>query len=113
MTMPGSRREPNRDFVRRTPLATARTRPRVRVSIVMMRSASPSLWVRRTIASSRYRGMAPFSPAADAWVHRTRRAGRTATERGPPGTARGTPDIEHVFDVLGYAGCMDLTLQGS
>ena len=53
MTMPGSSREPKRDLVRRTPFATARTRPRVRVSIVMMRSASPSLWVRRTIASSR------------------------------------------------------------
>ena len=42
-----------RDVVFRTPLATARTRPCWRVSNVMIRSASPSLWVRRTIASSR------------------------------------------------------------
>jgi recombinational DNA repair protein (RecF pathway) len=39
--------------VRRTPLATARTSPCERVSRVMMRSASPSLWVRSTTASSR------------------------------------------------------------
>ena len=39
--------------VRRTPLATARTTPWWRVSRVMMRSASPSLWVRSTTASSR------------------------------------------------------------
>jgi hypothetical protein len=49
----GSSREPNFDIVRRTPLATARTRPLSRVRRVTMRSASPSLWVRSTIASSR------------------------------------------------------------
>ncbi len=51
--MNGSSRAPNRELVRRTPLATVRTLPRVRVSTVMIRSASPSLWVRRTTASSR------------------------------------------------------------
>ena len=49
----GSSREPKREVVRRTPFATARTRPCWRVRSVMMRSASPSLWVRSTIASSR------------------------------------------------------------
>ena len=49
----GSRRAPNRDFVRRTPFATPRTFPWLRVSIVMMRSASPRSWVRSTMASSR------------------------------------------------------------
>ena len=43
----------NLEVVLRTPLATARTWPCSAVSRVMMRSASPSLWVRRTIASSR------------------------------------------------------------
>ena len=38
----GSSRAPNPLEVRRTPLATARTRPRSRVSTVTMRSASPS-----------------------------------------------------------------------
>ena len=42
-----------RDLVRRTPLPTVRTLPRLRVSTVMIRSASPSLWVRRTIPWSR------------------------------------------------------------
>jgi hypothetical protein len=46
--MNGSRRAPNFDDVRRTPFATARTLPWRRLSIVTMRSASPSLWVRRT-----------------------------------------------------------------
>jgi len=41
------------DEVRRTPRATARILPCVRLSRVMMRSASPSLWVRNTTASSR------------------------------------------------------------
>ena len=49
----GSSREPQREEVRRTPFATARTSPCERVSRVMMRSASPSLWVRSTTASSR------------------------------------------------------------
>ena len=52
----GSSRDPHRDVVLRTPFATARTRPCWRVSRVMMRSASPSLWVRSTTASSRGRG---------------------------------------------------------
>src|SRR3954470_15885864 len=50
----GSRRAPNLLFVRRTPLATARTLPCRRVSTVTIRSASPSFWVRRTTPSSRY-----------------------------------------------------------
>src|SRR5215210_7603547 len=50
----GSSRAPNLLFVRRTPLATARTLPCRRVSTVTIRSASPSFWVRRTIPSSRY-----------------------------------------------------------
>ncbi len=69
--MNGSRREPIRDDVRRTPFATARTLPWARVSIVMMRSASPSLWVRRTIASSRYVGtvhcLPPVRPSERRW----------------------------------------------
>ena len=48
-----SLRAPNLEVVLRTPLAMARTCPCSAVSRVMMRSASPSLWVRRTIASSR------------------------------------------------------------
>ena len=44
---------PNFDLVRRTPLATALTLPCWRVRSVTMRSASPSFWVRSTIASSR------------------------------------------------------------
>src|SRR5919205_4323353 len=51
----GSSRAPNLLLVRRTPLATARTLPCRRVSTVMIRSASPSFWVRRTTPSSRYR----------------------------------------------------------
>ena len=39
----GSRRAPKREVVRRTPLATARTCPWERVSMTIMRSASPSL----------------------------------------------------------------------
>src|SRR5918998_6261635 len=50
----GSNRAPNLLLVRRTPLATARTLPCLRVSTVTMRSASPSFWVRRTTPSSRY-----------------------------------------------------------
>src|SRR3954451_19964569 len=50
----GSSRAPNLLLVRRTPLATARTLPCRRVSTVMIRSASPSFWVRRTTPSSRY-----------------------------------------------------------
>src|SRR3954468_21148488 len=50
----GSSRAPNLLFVRRTPLATARTLPCRRVSTVMIRSASPSFCVRRTTPSSRY-----------------------------------------------------------
>src|SRR5690348_1077586 len=62
--MPGSSRAPNRLLVRRTPLPTTRTLPSPRVSRVTMRSASPSFWVRRTIPSSRYRGMHPLSQVA-------------------------------------------------
>ncbi|CAH0326530.1 hypothetical protein SRABI128_05394 [Microbacterium sp. Bi128] len=51
--MNGSSLAPNRLLVRRTPLATARTWPWCLVSRVMIRSASPSLWVRSTTASSR------------------------------------------------------------
>ena len=59
--MNGSSRAPNRDLVRRTPLATARTRPFRLVRMLTMRSASPSFWVRSTIPSSRYRLTLPFS----------------------------------------------------
>ena len=51
--MKGSSRAPNRLVVRRTPLATARTRPLERVRKVTIRSASPSFWVRSTTPSSR------------------------------------------------------------
>src|SRR2546430_3681150 len=50
----GSSRAPNLDVVRRTPLATARTRPCRRVNNVMIRSDSPSFCTRSTTASSRY-----------------------------------------------------------
>src|SRR5450830_469519 len=60
--MNGSSRAPNRDDVRRTPFATARTLPFSRVSMVTIRSASPSLWVRSTMASSRYRLTARSPP---------------------------------------------------
>src|ERR687885_1113790 len=50
----GSSRAPNLLFVRRTPLATARTLPYRRVSTVTIRSASPSFCVRSTTPSSRY-----------------------------------------------------------
>ena len=60
--MNGSSREPKREEVRRTPLATARTMPCWRVSSVMMRSASASLCVRSTMASSLYRGMRLIVP---------------------------------------------------
>src|SRR5450759_931192 len=62
-TMNGSSRAPKRDLVRRTPLATALTLPCWRVRSVTMRSASPSFWVRRTIAASRYRAMGSLSYA--------------------------------------------------
>src|SRR5215831_12723254 len=71
----GSRRAPNRDLVRRTPLATARTRPFCRHSRVMMRSASPRFCVRSTTPSSRYPCTFPFS--------RTRRTTRVPQRRGP------------------------------
>src|ERR671926_853131 len=51
----GSTRAPNREVVRRTPLATARTLPCRWVSSVMMRSASPSFCTRSTTPVSRYR----------------------------------------------------------
>src|ERR1700736_6492377 len=74
----GSSRAPNRDFVRRTPLATARTRPVVRARMVMIRSASPSFWVRSTIPSSRYGCTRPLS--------RTMGSNRVkARKRGPCG----------------------------
>src|SRR3982751_3881246 len=47
----GSRRAPKRDFVLRTPLATAPTRPRSSVYRCRTRSASPSRIERRTTAS--------------------------------------------------------------
>src|SRR3954469_23243082 len=50
----GSSRDPNLLLVRRTPLATARTLPCLRVRTVTIRSASPSFCVRRTMPSSRY-----------------------------------------------------------
>src|SRR5690349_37195 len=50
----GSSRAPNFDVVRRTPFATARTRPCRRVNSVMIRSDSPSFCPRSTTASSRY-----------------------------------------------------------
>src|SRR4051812_49726988 len=50
----GSSRAPNLLFVRRTPLATARTLPCRRASTLTIRSASPSFWGRRTTPSSRY-----------------------------------------------------------
>src|SRR3954470_21940826 len=76
----GSRCEPKREVVRRTPLATARTMPCWRVSSVMMRSASASLCVRSTMASSLYRGMPAIvprgpdnrlRPAVDGWAGRS------------------------------------------
>src|ERR1700744_3415729 len=60
----GSRRPPNRDLVRRTPLATARTRPVLRASTVTMWSASPSFCVRSTTPSSRYSCMGSLSRTA-------------------------------------------------
>src|ERR1700753_2948894 len=60
----GSRRPPNRDLVRRTPLATARTRPVLRASTVTMWSASPSFCVRSTTPSSRYSCMGSWSRTA-------------------------------------------------
>src|SRR3954453_23938617 len=50
----GSSRAPNLLLVRRTPLATARTLPLRRVSTGMIRVASPSFWVGRTMPSARY-----------------------------------------------------------
>src|SRR3954447_1978552 len=58
--MNGSSRDPNFDFVRRTPLPTALTRPVRWVRNVTMRSASPSFWVRSTTPSSRYRFTTPL-----------------------------------------------------
>src|SRR4051794_32096733 len=89
MWLPGSSRAPKRELVRRTPLPTARTRPCRLVSRVMMRSASPSLWTRRTTASSRYNG-------TRSWCHRGRTIGRrrdgarthSYTEREQPGEYR-------------------------
>ena len=49
----GSSRAPNFERVLRTPLATARTLPCPSVSSTMMRSASPSLYVRSTTPVSR------------------------------------------------------------
>src|SRR5580693_5967149 len=81
----GSSRAPNRDLVRRTPLATARTRPFRLVRMLMMRSASPSFWVRSTIPSSRYRLTQPFSRTPG--CARPRRAAghspRYSAARGP------------------------------
>jgi len=49
----GSRREPNLEVVRRTPLATARTLPWCSVIRVTIRSASPRRMVRSTTPRSR------------------------------------------------------------
>src|SRR6201993_2070467 len=62
----GSSRAPNLLRVRRTPLATARTSPWSRVSMVTIRSASPSLCWRSTTARSRYSRMdTSLSPLCD------------------------------------------------
>ena len=49
----------NLDLVFLTPLATAFIRPCSFVNRVIMRSASPSFWVRSTIARSRYTDIPP------------------------------------------------------
>src|ERR1043165_1675225 len=59
----GSSRAPNFDVVRRTPRATARTRPWRRVNRVMIRSDSPSFCTCSTTASSRY--SLPLNPTPD------------------------------------------------
>lgn len=51
--MNGSTVEPSREDVLRTPLATARTSPCSGVRASTIRSASPSRWVRSTMASVR------------------------------------------------------------
>ena len=86
--MNGSSRAPKRDEVRRTPFATARSLPWRRLSIVKIRSASPSLWVRRTTTSSRKVGTSqlwrPPPPAGRAarTAVRTRILARRAHNRG-------------------------------
>src|SRR5699024_10646546 len=62
-------RAPNRELVRRTPFATARTRPLRRVNTVTIRSASPSFWVRSTTPSSRYRLTPPLCRLSAPAVH--------------------------------------------
>ena len=76
----GSSRAPNFDEVRRTPLATARILPRPRLSMVMIRSASPSLWVRSTTASSRYVGTSLLSRTCQG-LRRNDAAGRGSDGR--------------------------------
>src|SRR5512132_2329377 len=96
----GSSRAPNRDVVRRTPLATALSRPVPFVSSVTIRSASPSFWVRSTIASSRYKLTDSFSArpepgARDALaVSPVLYRGRSGAVDGPsPGGNRATAPI--------------------
>src|SRR6266511_1790837 len=77
----GSSRAPNFDVVRRTPLATARTRPCRLVNSVTIRSDSPSFCPRSTTASSRYSFVR--NPVTD----RTLRKG---ARRGDPLATRAT-----------------------
>src|SRR5581483_12435358 len=62
----GSRREPKRLLVLRTPFTTARTLPWPSVTMLTMRSASPSRIVRSTTPWSRYSdiGLALHRPEA-------------------------------------------------
>src|SRR3954468_15836165 len=72
----GSSRAPNLLRVRRTPFATARTRPCSRVSRVTIRSASPSLCWRSTTARSRYNRIATVSHCGPTTSGRSTRPSR-------------------------------------
>src|SRR6185312_6710340 len=87
--MPGSRRAPNRLLVRRTPFPTTPTLPSRRVSRVTIRSASPSLWVRRTMPSSRYNGMTSLSPTGSRRTWRRAGAPWDSVRTGPSGHPHG------------------------
>src|ERR1700712_1012437 len=107
----GSSLAPNLLRVRRTPLATARTKPCSRVSRVTIRSASPSLCWRSTTARSRYNRIDTVShlpPTAQRRLGRifsVQMAESTSTNRTPtnrPSLPTGAPPSLPTLTQLQY-----------
>src|SRR5215471_7693832 len=87
----GSSRAPNRLVGLRIPLATARTFPWPWVRIVTMRSASPSLIVRKTTPWSRYKAMFLLRRRKLRLCEDDQRSRRPRAQSSYSGVIRGSP----------------------